>query len=93
VRLTGEQRERVAGSRGSAVEVLELDASWDARMPRTSPATIERLAMASVAERTIAEATRKQVEAVVAELERLPDLPPETKAAIEAFHARELSRS
>jgi hypothetical protein len=89
VALTSGQRERIAEATGVAVDVLTLgDAqAWDPQMPRMSPALIERLAMASVAQQKLEEATRKQVAAIVAELDRIPDLPPETKAAIEAFQA------
>jgi hypothetical protein len=93
VELTREQRARVVASTGAALDVLQLDGSFEAGMPRTSPATIERLAMASVAERALQEATRKHVEAVAAALLRLPDLPPETKAAVEAFRDERLRRS
>jgi hypothetical protein len=90
VELTPGQRARVAEATGAAIDVLSLDDAqrWDPLMPQTSPATIERLAMASVAERTLREATRKQVEQIVAELRQIPDLPPETKAAIDAFEAQ-----
>jgi hypothetical protein len=54
-------------------------------MPCVSPATIERLALSSVAERTCKDARRKQALVIVKELEAIPDPFPETKAAIEEF--------
>jgi hypothetical protein len=51
--LTKDQRERVAEATGVALDTLVLQGAetWDPQMPSMSPATIERLAMASVAER------------------------------------------
>jgi hypothetical protein len=89
VELTTDQRARIAEATGVAPSLLTLDdaQAWDPQMPRMSPAVIERLAMASVAEQKLREATRKQVAAVVAELNRIADLPAETTAAIAAFEA------
>lgn len=94
VELTPDQRQRVADATGVAVDVLTLDdaQAWDPRMPRTSPAIIERLAMASVAEQKLDQLKRKQVAAIVDELNRIPDLPAETKAAIAAFEAEQTRR-
>src|SRR5712691_11429198 len=91
--LTKGQRQRVAEATGVALDTLVLPGSesWVARMPRTSPATIERLAMASVADRTFREAKRKQAEAILKELEAIPDPLPETKAAIAEFKRQHLS--
>jgi hypothetical protein len=94
VELTHEQRQRVAEATGVAVDVLTLDdaQAWDPRMPRMSPAVIERLAMASVAAQKLDDAKRKQLAAIVEELNRVPDLPDETKAAIAAFEAEHAGR-
>jgi len=87
--LTKEQRERVAEATGVALDTLVLQGAetWDPQMPSMSPATIERLAMASVAERKLKEEKRKAVKAIVKELQAaVGDSPaPETQAAIEQF--------
>jgi hypothetical protein len=93
VELTSDQRKRVAEATGVAVDVLTLDdaQAWDPQMPGMSPAVVERLAMASVAEQKVDEAKRQQVAAIVEQLKRIPDLPAETEAAIaelEAEHGR-----
>jgi hypothetical protein len=54
-------------------------------MPRVSAATIERLALSSLADRACRESRRKQALAIVKELEAIADPLPETKAAIEEF--------
>jgi hypothetical protein len=87
--LTKEQRERVAEATGVALDTLVLQGaqSWDPQMPSMSPATIERLAMASVADRKLKEEKRKAVTAILKELQAaVGDSPaPETHAAIEQF--------
>jgi len=67
--------------------VLQGAETWDPQMPRMSPATVERLAMASVADRKLKEEKRKAVKAILKELEAaVGDSPaPETKAAIDQF--------
>jgi len=94
VELTKGQRERVAEATGAAVDVLELDdaGKWDPQMPAMSPATIERLAMASVAARKLKEEKRKAVKDIVKQLEEAVggDPLPETKAAIEQFRKEQL---
>jgi hypothetical protein len=86
-RFTKVERESVAHATGVALEALFLEnvERWIARMPRVSAATIERLAMNSLAERACKDARRKQALAIVKELEAIPDPLPETKAAIEEF--------
>jgi hypothetical protein len=56
-------------------------------MPRMGPATIERLAMASVADRKLKEEKRKAVKAILEELDAaVGDSPaPETRVAIDQF--------
>ena len=87
--LTGDQRHRVAEATGVALDTLVLEGAetWDPRMPKMSPATIERLAMASVADRKLKEAKRKAVKDIVKQLEAaVGDSPAaETKAAIDQF--------
>jgi hypothetical protein len=87
--LTKDQRQRVAAATGGAVEVLVLPGAdvWDAQMPKMSPATIERLAMASIAERKLEEESRKAAKQIVSELEAAvgADPAPETREAIEQF--------
>ena len=89
VLLTQEQRERVAEATGVALDTLVLQGAetWDPQMPRMSPATIERLAMASVADRKLKEEKRKAVKAILEELDAaVGDSPaPETRAAIDQF--------
>ena len=87
--LTKDQRQRVVAATGAAVEVLVLpDAEvWDPRMPRMRPATIERLAMASVAQGKLKEETRTAARQIVNELEAVvgANPAPETRAAIDQF--------
>jgi len=89
VLLTQEQRERVAEATGVALDTLVLQGAetWDPQMPRMSPATIERLAMASVADRKLKEEKRKAVKAILEELDAaVGDSPaPETRVAIDQF--------
>ena len=87
--LTKEQRQRVAEATGVTLDTLVLEGkqTWDPQMPTMSPATIERLAMASVAARKLDEEKRNAARAVVKQLEAAvgDDPAPETKAAIEQF--------
>jgi hypothetical protein len=87
--LTKEQRARVADATGVALDTLVLQGAdiWDPQMPTMSSATVERLAMASVADRKLKEEKRKAVKAIVKELDAaMGDSPaPETKAAIDQF--------
>jgi hypothetical protein len=84
--LTKDQRERLADATGGSIEVLVLPGAetWDPRMPKMSPATIERLAMASIAERKLKDEQRKAARRIVDELEAEvgSDPAPETSAAI-----------
>jgi hypothetical protein len=85
--FTRAEREQVARSTGVALEALFLEniEKWIARMPHVSVATIERLAMTSVAECTFRVARRRQAAAILKELEAIEDPLPETKAAIDEF--------
>lgn len=87
--LTKDQRQRVAEATGVALDTLVLEGkeTWDPQMPKMSPATIERLAMASVAARKLEEEKRNAARAIVKQLEAAvgDDPAPETKAAIEQF--------
>jgi hypothetical protein len=87
--LTKDQRQRVTAATGAAVEVLVLPNAevWNPQMPKMRPATIERLAMASVAQGKLKEETRKAARKILNELEAaIGDNPaPETRAAIEQF--------
>jgi len=89
VLLTKDQRERVAEATGVPLEALVLQGAdvWDPQMPKMSPATIERLAMASVADRKLKEEKRKAVNSILKQLEAAvgDDPAPETKAAIDQF--------
>ncbi|MFL5404338.1 MAG: hypothetical protein ACJ79O_00595 [Myxococcales bacterium] len=86
-KFTTAEREQVARSTGIALEALFLEniEKWIARMPHVSVATIERLAMTSVAECTFRVARRKQAAAILKELEAIDDPLPETKEAIDEF--------
>jgi hypothetical protein len=92
--LTKDQRERVAQATGVALDTLVLQGAetWDPQMPSMSPATVERLAMASVADRKLKEEKRKAVKAILKELEAaMGDSPaPETRAAIDQFKREHL---
>jgi len=89
VALTKDQRQRVAEATGVALDTLVLQGSetWDPQMPTMSPATIERLAMASVADRKLKEEKRKAAKEIVKQLEAAvgDDPAPETRAAIDQF--------
>lgn len=89
VALTKDQRQRVAEATGVALDTLVLEGAetWDPQMPKMSPATIERLAMASVADRKLKEETRRAARDIVKQLEAAAgDSPaPETRAAIDQF--------
>ncbi len=87
--LTKEQRARVADATGVALDTLVLQGAetWDPQMPKMSSATVERLAMASVADRKLKEEKRKAVKDILKQMEAaIGDSPaPETKAAIDQF--------
>jgi hypothetical protein len=89
VALTKDQRQRVAEATGIAIDTLVLEGAdiWDPQMPKMTSATIERLAMASVADRKLKEEKRKAVKDILKQLEAaVGDSPaPETKAAIDQF--------
>ncbi len=89
VALTKDQRQRVAEATGIAIDTLVLEGAdiWNPQMPKMSSATIERLAMASVADRKLKEEKRKAVKDILKQLEAaVGDSPaPETKAAIDQF--------
>jgi len=86
-RFTKAERARVEHATGVALESLFLEdvEKWIARLPSVSAATIECLAISSLADRTRKDARRKQALLIVRELEAIPDPMPETKAAIEEF--------
>src|SRR3954470_4617023 len=86
-RFSRSEREQVVRATGVALEALFLEhvERWVARMPRVSAATIERLAMSSLADRACKDARRKQALLIVKELEAITDPLPETKAAIDEF--------
>ena len=87
--LTKEQRARVADATGVALDTLVLQGAeiWDPQMPKMSSATVERLAMASVADRKLKEEKREAVRSILKQLQAaVGDSPaPETKAAIDQF--------
>jgi hypothetical protein len=89
VALTKDQRQRVAEATGIAIDTLVLEGAdiWDPQMPKMTSATIERLAMASVADRKLKEEKRRAVKDILKQLEAaVGDSPaPETKAAIDQF--------
>src|SRR5205807_9074231 len=89
VGVTKEARVRVGQATGVARDTLVLQGGevWDPQMPRMSPATVERLAMAPVADRKLKEEKRKAVKAILKDLEAaVGDSPaPETQAAIDQF--------
>jgi hypothetical protein len=86
-RFTLAEREQVALATGVTFDALFLEnvEKWINRMPHVSVATIERLAMTSVAECAFRVARQKQAREILKELEAIPDPLPETKAAIEDF--------
>ena len=86
-RFTKAERARVEQATGIAVEALFLEdvEKWMARLPCVSAATIDRLAISSLADRTCKAARRKQALPIMQELEAIADPMPETKAAIEEF--------
>ncbi|HWE22427.1 MAG TPA: hypothetical protein VG496_00680 [Myxococcales bacterium] len=92
--LTRDQRQRISDATGGAIDVLVLPGAevWDPQMPRMSPATIERLALASIAERKLKEERRKAARQIVDELEAAvgADPAPETRAAIDRFKRDQL---
>jgi len=92
--LTKDQRQRVAAATGGAIEVLVLPGAnvWDPKMPKMSPAAVERLAMASVVERKVKEESRKAAKQIVNELEAAvgANPAPETRAALDQFKREHL---
>ena len=93
-KFTQVEREQVALATGVAFEALFLEnvEKWINRMPHVSVATIERLAMTSVAECAFRVARQKQAAAILRELEAIPDPLPETTAAIDGFKRDHLLR-
>jgi len=89
VALTKDQRQRVAEATGVALDTLVLEGAetWDPQMPEMSAATIERLAMASVADRKLKEEKRRAAKEIVKQLEAAvgDDPTPETRAALDQF--------
>jgi hypothetical protein len=89
VALTKDQRQRVVEATGIAIDTLVLEGReiWDPQMPKMTTATIERLAMASVADRKLKEEKLRAVKDILKQLEAaVGDSPaPETKAAIDQF--------
>jgi hypothetical protein len=92
--LTKDQRERIADATGVALDVLVLKPAdvWDPQVPKMTPDIIERLAMASVADRKVKEERRKAAKQIVKELETAvgPNPAPETRAAIDQFKREHL---
>lgn len=78
VALTPEQRARVAEQTGVGVEVVTLrdtaDRAWSRQMPRVEPREIEAMAAKQAAASRLKAETRKQVEEIIRELEKL-DVP------------------
>ena len=92
--LTKDQRERVAEATGIALYVLVLQGAdiWNPQVPKMSAATVERLAMASVAERKLKEEKRRAAKQIVNELEAAvgANPAPETRAALDQFKREHL---
>jgi hypothetical protein len=92
--LTQAQRERIAEATGVALDVLVLQGAdvWDPQVPKMTPAIVERLAMASVADRKLKEEKRKAAKEIVKELEAAvgANPAPETRAAIDQFKREHL---
>jgi hypothetical protein len=65
---------------------------WDPQVPKMTPAIVERLAMASVADHKLKEEKRKAVKQIVSELEAAVggNPAPETRAAIDQFKREHL---
>ena len=85
--LTPEQRQRVAEQTGVGVEVVTLrdtaERAWSRQMPQVEPREIEAMAARQAAATRLRTETRKQVEQIIRELEKLevPELA-ETLAAL-----------
>jgi hypothetical protein len=94
--LTKEQRERIAEATGVALDVLVLKPAdvWDPQVPKMTPDIIERLAMASVADRKLKDERRKAAKHIVSELEAAVggNPAPETRAAIDQFKREHLEQ-
>jgi len=78
VALTAEQRKRIAEQTGAAIEVVTLhdsaDRAWSKEMSKATPSEIEALAAKEAAASRLRAETRKQVEMIVREMEKL-DVP------------------
>jgi hypothetical protein len=78
VALTPEQRQRVAEQTGVGIEVVTLrdtaDRPWSRQMAHVSPREIEAMAAKQAAASRLKAETRKQVEQIIRELEKL-ELP------------------
>ena len=87
VALTPEQRARIAGQTGVGIEVVTLrdtaDRAWSRQIPRLEPREVEAIAAEQAAQSRLKAETRRQVEQIVGELEKLgvPELA-ETIAAL-----------
>jgi hypothetical protein len=94
--LTKEQRERIAEATGVAIDVLVLKPAnvWDPQVPKMTPDIIERLAMASVADRKLKEEKCKAAKQIVSELEAAVggSPAPETRDAIDQFKREHLEQ-
>jgi hypothetical protein len=75
VALTPDQRARVAEQTGIGIEVVTLrdtaDRAWSREMPRVQPRDVEAMAARQAAASRLQSETRKQVEQIVRELEKL----------------------
>jgi hypothetical protein len=87
VALTPEQRARIAEQTGVGMEVVTLrdtaDRPWSRQIARLEPREVEAMAAKQAAESRLRMETRRQVEQIVGELEKL-DVPElaETIAAL-----------
>jgi hypothetical protein len=94
--LTKDQRERIAEATGVALDVLVLKGAdiWDPQVPKMTPAIIERLAMASVADRKLKEEKRKAAKEILKDLEGAvgANPAPETRAALDQFKREHLEQ-
>lgn len=75
VALTPEQRARIAEQTGVGIEVVTLrdtaDRAWSRQMPRLEPREVEAMAARQAAVSRLKAETRKQVEQIIVELEKL----------------------
>jgi hypothetical protein len=83
--LTPEQRERIVETTGVGIEVVTLrdtpDVQWKKEMPKIEPRVIEKMAAKQAAESKLVSETRKAVEDVIQQLEKLN--VPELQETIE----------